>query len=464
MRKSIRILIPTILLVASGAASAQTTWYVDGVHGLDTNAGTSPAAAFQTVSWGLARAQYGDTVQVAAGVYTPSKGESFPMGPIQGVALIGADPRTTIIDAENATTQYGGDLVRLDSNSSFRGFTIRNGAHGSQSWWSGAIHIDDFMGGGLRVDNVTVERCVLDTINRAFYVGNPWDCVLNNIVIRNNVVIRASADAIGLWGDRNSASSGNRVHNNTIIGGDLNHTTRDGVFCDNGVQVDIENNIIYCVNHYGIGVGGQGTCAVNSAYNNIFTLTSGREYTVNAAAAFSQSNDTYNDPMFVDNVEDPHLLHGSPCIDAGDPTITATADIDGNGLQGNALDQGADEHCVEFLEADLYAWPTVEGGATTTFTVLGQPGDYTVIQLASSLSAIGAINLGSAGFLYLDPQYMFALASPMVLDASGKAQVAVPVPPARIYQGAHYFLQSINFPPSFTRMGLSDLEDLAFGR
>lgn len=79
-------------LALAGTARAQV-YYVDAVLGDDTNSGTSPATPFRTITRASVAAQsLFSEIQVAAGRYDASIGESFPIVIQGGVEVFGPDP------------------------------------------------------------------------------------------------------------------------------------------------------------------------------------------------------------------------------------------------------------------------------------------------------------------------------------------------------------------------------------
>ncbi len=69
----------------------------------------------------------GDTVQVAAGTYSPStNSESFPLNMKNGVSLLGAGADTTILNAEGTGRVITANGI--DSSTTLDGFTITNGS------------------------------------------------------------------------------------------------------------------------------------------------------------------------------------------------------------------------------------------------------------------------------------------------------------------------------------------------
>lgn len=453
------------LLALSTGAIGQTTWYVDGIRGNNSNPGTSPTQAFATITQALSYAGTGEVVYVLPGVYSATNGESLPMQFTQGVTLLGADPRLVIIDAEYdpvAGTGHAGDILKIKNNCLLSGVTVRNGAHGGNTgWWSGAVRIFD----RPSIDNVTVENCFFYNAARAIYVGwggNGGEGI-SNVTIRNNLAFRCTADAIGMWGDNTGAtvSSGNLIVNNTVIGvPTTGFTTRTAILLEHNVTADVYNNNCYGYSRTGLEVGGGAGSTMNAGYNNLWDSTGKPLTMVNTVSTFNQAApDTSSDPLLADALNgDPHLLEGSPCIDAGDPSYLATMDIDGNGLQGQAIDQGCDERMLNPLEIDMYFWSSVEAGATAEMKLLGKAGHGAAAYLSPGLSIVGPINLGSMGTLYIEPLTMILYAGAPTLGTGGVLAIPCPIPTSAEFLGIDIHFQSIGIDPSSLALGLSDLE------
>ena len=89
---------PAILFGAIVTAANAATIYVDSNAGdNDNNTGTQANDAFRTISHALSLANANDVVELAAGTYTPSKGEQFPIYVPAFVTVRGAGIFDTII-------------------------------------------------------------------------------------------------------------------------------------------------------------------------------------------------------------------------------------------------------------------------------------------------------------------------------------------------------------------------------
>src|SRR5262249_3814163 len=96
-----------------------TTWYVNGIHGNDSNDCRSPTAACRTIGHAISLAASGDSIRVAAATYT----ENLMIG--VSLNIVGSTATRTIIDGGGLGTVVtipSGVQVTLSK------FTIQNGS------------------------------------------------------------------------------------------------------------------------------------------------------------------------------------------------------------------------------------------------------------------------------------------------------------------------------------------------
>lgn len=84
--------------------------------------------AYPTITAALAAATAGDEIQVAAGTYDASGGETFPLALKSGVRVVGADAETTIIAAPAGVEVFLNDGTPLASTTFLGGFTLQHEA------------------------------------------------------------------------------------------------------------------------------------------------------------------------------------------------------------------------------------------------------------------------------------------------------------------------------------------------
>ena len=94
-KKTIRVIVPCLAVIMAFAVAAAEI-YVDPVVGTDAVGSGAAAVPFKTVGYALGRASAGDTIRLAAGIYSAAGGETFPIAfssTKAHVRLMGALPR-----------------------------------------------------------------------------------------------------------------------------------------------------------------------------------------------------------------------------------------------------------------------------------------------------------------------------------------------------------------------------------
>ena len=169
-------------------------YYVNVATGSDANAGTTPTAAFKTITRALSVATVsGEIINVAPGTYGTATGETFPFYIPAGVSLIGDEGTkgaSTIILGGGFSTAYPTSFshaVVMGASTVLAGFTVTNNS-GLGSFAMGIL------------------------------VHNLYSA--NNSIIRNNTIVNSTAEGIYVSG----VSSGGVVSGNDMFGngdGDL---------------------------------------------------------------------------------------------------------------------------------------------------------------------------------------------------------------------------------------------------
>lgn len=77
-------------------AFASTTWYVNGVSGSDSNPCKSLTTACKTIGHAISLASSGDSIRVAAAIYSEHLSISFSL------RIVGSNAQATIIDGGGA--------------------------------------------------------------------------------------------------------------------------------------------------------------------------------------------------------------------------------------------------------------------------------------------------------------------------------------------------------------------------
>ncbi|MBQ9431453.1 MAG: InlB B-repeat-containing protein, partial [Kiritimatiellae bacterium] len=265
-------------------------WYVDAANGDDANEGISAEQPFKTIQRAIDRAEEGQLIVVADGVYAPiaSGDKAITIRSVNGAFA-------TVIDGEG--TAICANLGRAEAtaamtNTVLYGFTVRNG--------SSPLDAGGVLGG-------TVYNCLIVS-NRAERCGGgaAW-ATLANCVIADNRALTGNGG--GLY---NSSANGCTVVGNvaSVEGG--------GSFADIS---DVANN----------------NCIV---FGNTATRNAAIAGTVTKRGCFT------GDPRFVDAANGDFRLKGdSPCIDMGNNRyVTGETDIRGNArIQNDIVDIGAYE-------------------------------------------------------------------------------------------------------------------------
>lgn len=303
-------------------AGQRKTYYVR-VSGSDSNSGTSPAAAFNSVAKAATRLVPGAIVYVGPGHYTePTPGRlsitaaGTASAPVQLIAdttgvHTGDAPGEVILDA-------GGDTVALLlTKASFLivdGFTITGALPESTPVKTSASEIGVRSGS----NNVTIRNCVIgqSSSSDGIRIDKSTDVlVFDNLVFENDRGIVITG-----------ASTGARLINNTIANSGRTGValTLESMMAPTGAT--LTNNIITAqTNHLAINVD-QGPPSAQDGYDGDFNLVfepdqsnQTKDY---SPADILGANDINSDPLLVDlEAGDAHLEANSPAIDKGSDDI-----------------------------------------------------------------------------------------------------------------------------------------------
>src|SRR5438445_4969826 len=108
-----------LLFSLAPTAMASTTWYVNGMSGSNGSNCTSPTTPCKTIRHAISLATSGDTIRVAAAIYT----ENFTLG--KSLNILGAGASTTIIDGGGVRTVV--TISNAAAHVTLSKLTIRNG-------------------------------------------------------------------------------------------------------------------------------------------------------------------------------------------------------------------------------------------------------------------------------------------------------------------------------------------------
>ncbi len=389
----------------------------------------TPPNAFTTIQAAINAASPGDTVVVPAGTYV----EQINMA--EGVHVDGAGRDETLVvggfvftgfttdtvlsdlsvfDTGYATggTAYTYDLIVINGgDATLRDVGAFYGRYGIYAYFADEVTVDDARLGANWYGANAIGTTAFDISNSFVYSG-------------------------GVGGIVTYGGSGGDIFNNTVIangyGGGSTAYLTGGISSGSGGSERIYNNILVS-NYYGLNCA---SCAASWGDNLVWGNST--DYVNDASAAAS---DLSADPRFNNPSEgDYSLASTSPCIDAGNSSLFASTDKDGESRpQGAGVDIGFDEYASstydlvisevmadplnestgEFVEiynagttsVDLAGLVLTDGDATDVLqawaggsTTLA-PGAYAVLidtDYASNYSIASGVSVLSAGQSHLD--------------------------------------------------------------
>jgi parallel beta-helix repeat protein len=323
------------------------------MSGNDSNPGTSPGAALQTLTKAATLLAPGTTVYVGPGHYTePTPGKIL----ITGVAGTASAPIHLIADttgshtgdpAGDVTLDAGGDTVTLNLTKStffvIDGFTLTGALPKPSPSPVSGTEIEVRSGS----NNVTIQNCIVGQSSTADGIridGSTDALVFNNLISETDRGILISG-----------AATGARVINNTIV-----NTQRTGVALtvksgSAPTGATLTNNVLEAQGtHLAINVD-QGPPSAQDGYAGNFNLAfeaSQSDQTKDySPVGINGTNDLNVDGLLINlgvSPPDVHLSHDSPAIDAGDDSIdaalvsalTARSTRDDGSLDRTPLDLG----------------------------------------------------------------------------------------------------------------------------
>jgi hypothetical protein len=259
------------LVLASTAALASSTWYVDGVHGSDSNNCKSRQHACKTIGHAISLASSGDSIMVAAATYTENLTIGFSL------KVLGSGAKTTIIDGGGVNTVVA--ISTASAHVSLSKMTIRNGFAAT----GGGINNS----GRLTISNITVSgnRTHPYCFARGGGINNSYG---GRLTINNSTLSANSASGHCMHGSAagggisnggtltidnstlsaNSAPSSGGIDNGgtlTVNNSTLSENSGGGIF--NGGTLTINNSTL-SENHnssLGGGIYNDGTLTINNS-------------------------------------------------------------------------------------------------------------------------------------------------------------------------------------------------------
>lgn len=247
-----RIYLLIILATSCFFLARATDYYVDAITGTNSTGDGSPGNPWQTITYALSQISgTGHILNVAAGMYDPTLGETFPILIKNGVSLVGAGIDISIIDANSTNT-----VIRcvgiVDSSTRIEGFTINQG-----------MSPGDNNGGGISInagsDLIVTNNLITDNEGGDYsgggvYISNSSPRIENNTISNNTgKYVQRSGSAIYVTG----STSASLITGNTISG---NYNSSGGgsagggtIVFDGSSETIIQGNIILDNNTFVLG-------------------------------------------------------------------------------------------------------------------------------------------------------------------------------------------------------------------
>lgn len=302
-----------------------STSYVDGVNGNDSNDCSTPQTACRTIGHAIALTAAGGSIMVAAATYSENLN-------ITSLTIVGAGATTTTVDGGG-----GGTVVTTNNTVTLSGLTIQNGGRGL------------YAGGVQNNGTLTInDSAIIGNSAGSDIKGNSWGggiynsstLMINNSVISGNAANEGTVcekECSGFAAGGGIYNAGNLTINNTTFSGNSANShsqpSGGGAIASTG-SVSINNSTISgnSADSAG-GISGAATIqnsivANNSGGNCGGTLTSnGYNLSSDGNCNFNGAGDMNNtDPMLgpLQNNGGPTLtmalIPGSLAIDAGNPS------------------------------------------------------------------------------------------------------------------------------------------------
>jgi hypothetical protein len=320
IKKCITPKLNLLFVVALLAAGMGLQTWVQGAYAADvyvdvSNAGSgdgSETNPYRSIMAAINHSTWGDTVRVAPGIYY----ENVVMKDY--VNLIGADPETTVIDANGS-----GSVVETSNNATLSGFTIRNGT-GGRHWYIARYR----NGGGIKCDrkNTTIENNII--------TGNyqrPWTSLYgggiflwaSTATVRNNVIVgNRSWYGSGIY----TYGGSPKIINNTFVHNQAQYSWYSQTILLVSSPALVVNNILYSNDAgeiWNLGSRTRGNIAYNNFWDNRITSYTYYHYIWRQWITYDNEEGFHAvlaDPKFVGaSSGDYHLTAESPCINTGHP-------------------------------------------------------------------------------------------------------------------------------------------------
>ncbi len=358
-------------------------------------AGSAPAAVhlvpeeYATIQAAVDASKNFDTVIVATGTYSGSGNRNITFNG-KSITVRSIDPgdpnvvNSTVIDCEGKGRGFV-FYTAESAGATIAGLTVTNG----YAFLGGAIYCYNnsspsinncvltgnsaVLGGAIACASTNgppeIANCII-TANSALVGGGAIYCNGDSPTIRNCVISGNSALSGGAIYSHNA---GNPVITNCTITANTASDSAGAIYCYKASNLTINNCILWgdtAANASEILVGNLGApTSVRISYCDIQNPDESVIFDTDCTIEWGQGNIDL-DPGFagtdsLNNIQaaaagDYHLLEGSPCVDAGDPSFVAApdeTDIDGEPrILGAKIDIGADE-LATFVPAEVKITP-----------------------------------------------------------------------------------------------------------
>ncbi|WP_061249526.1 LIC10774 family surface protein [Leptospira alstonii] len=205
------------------------TYYVDALHGSDSNTGITPSLPFKTITKAASLAVSGDGILVAAGAYNAALGEVFPIKIADGVTILGD---------EQSKGNTGG-MYSYYSGSGTYGNPGPTFVQGGANLTSTVFYPTFVLGNNSVIGGFKITNPIQNSVAEAVLLRN-----VNEATVRKNTLTNNLANGVNIY----SRDAGG------------NHTIADNIITYNAVGIyegialltsRVENNWINN-NYYGI--------------------------------------------------------------------------------------------------------------------------------------------------------------------------------------------------------------------
>src|SRR5690554_1482513 len=287
MIKKTTLLATAFTLMLTANLTAQTTRYVNPT-GADAGNCTDPSNACATINYTMSRAGYGDTIDIASGVYTEQLSISKDLT-LQGAG--DTQPGGTIIQAHASPGQAMGSVITIDGSYSIQisGLTIR---HGVANNGGGLYNINS----NLTLTNVTFTENIAD-YGRDMY-NDSGTLTLTDVNFTNNTSVES--------------------------GGGLNNYTPN--------EVIVLNGVVFTENTAGYSAGGVALYGGNTVFTNVVFDNNIAENSDSGGLYVSNTTATFTDISFTNNETHGGGYGGAVYID------DSTVDFINASFMGNKVD------------------------------------------------------------------------------------------------------------------------------